>query len=193
MSATASRNHRTTRISRSLAAATALAAAALLAAGGTAQAASYDQPTATIWDGFGLSPNTYIANQGDNGQARLVMQGDGNLVAYYLPGGNPAAEYPTWASGTVGCGVQAVMRADGDLVVLNASGGLCWESGTAGHPEARLTLWRNGDLLISDACNSSILWERLPGTTYVTGQSHGALASPDSTESPYIIRPVPSC
>ncbi|MGW4381038.1 hypothetical protein [Kitasatospora sp. NPDC004531] len=168
----------------------ALAAASLLTAQGTAQAA-YDQPTASIWDGEQLSNNNaHIDNKGQYGTARLIMQTDGNLVAYYAPGNDFSRQQATWASGTVGCGAKAVMRTDGNLVVLNAAGGLCWESGTAGHPHARLTLWRNADVLITDACNITV-FERQPGITYVPGQARGPLISPSSVESPYVVLPPP--
>ncbi|MEV7777135.1 hypothetical protein [Kitasatospora sp. NPDC088351] len=182
---------RITRRLAGVAAATALAAASVLAAQGTAHAA-YDAPTASIWDDEQL-PNDgrHIDNRGQYGTARLIMQSDGNLVTYYAPGHDWSRQSATWASGTVGCGVKAVMRADGNLVVLNASGGLCWESGTGGHPHARLTLWRNGDLLITDTCNRT-LWERQPGITYVPGQTRGPLAGPASTESPYVVLPPPT-
>ncbi|MFF2042581.1 hypothetical protein ACFVVX_19345 [Kitasatospora sp. NPDC058170] len=167
-----------------------LAAVGVLAVQGTAHA-TYDAPTASIWDDEELrNDGGHVDNPG-NGTARLVMQPDGNLVAYYAPDHDWSRQYPTWASGTVGCGVRAVMRADGNLVVLDPSGGLCWESGTAGHPHARLTLWRSGDLLITDTCNR-LLWERQPGTSYVRDQLHGPIHTPDSTESPYVILPVPS-
>ncbi|MFD7641965.1 hypothetical protein ACFV4P_15055 [Kitasatospora sp. NPDC059795] len=169
----------------------ALAAAGVLAAQATAHAA-YDQPTASIWDGEQLSNNgAHIDNRGEFGTARLVMQSDGNLVAYYAPGHDFTRQYPTWATGTVGCGTKAVIRTDGNLVVLNASGGLCWESGTAGHPHARVTLWRNADVLITDACNRTV-FERQPGITYVPGQTHGGIITPTSVESPYVVLPPPT-
>ncbi|PJN26161.1 hypothetical protein [Kitasatospora sp. CB02891] len=172
-------------------AALALAAASVLTAQGTAHAA-YDRATVSIWDGEQL-PNTdaHIDNKGQFGTARLIMQSDGNLVAYYAPDNDFSRQQPTWATGTVGCGAKAVVRTDGNLVVLDASGGLCWESGTAGHPHARVTLWRNADVLITDTCNRT-LFERQPGITYVPGQTHGGLVSPSSVESPYVVLPPPT-
>ncbi|MFF0388138.1 hypothetical protein ACFYS8_05500 [Kitasatospora sp. NPDC004615] len=176
---------------RTTLAAVALAAASVLTAQGTAHAV-YDQPTATIWDGEQLTNNgAHIDNRGGFGTARLVMQPDGNLVAYYAPDNDFSRQYPTWATGTVGCGAKAVIRTDGNLVVLDANGGLCWESGTAGYPHARVTLWRSGDLLITDACNRTV-FERQPGTTYVPGQTHGGIYAPSSVESPYVVMPVPT-
>ncbi|MFJ5921167.1 hypothetical protein ACIQF6_01040 [Kitasatospora sp. NPDC092948] len=181
----------TVRATRGLGAlaAVALAAATVLTAQGTAHAV-YDQPTASIWDGEQLlaSNNGHIDNPGQFGTARLIMQRDGNLVTYYAPNNDFSHQQATWASGTVNCGAKAVIREDGDLVVLNANGGLCWESGTAGNPHARVTLWRSGDLLITDTCNR-VVFERQPGITYVPGQLHGGIISPSSVESPYVMLP----
>jgi hypothetical protein len=172
-------------------AAAVLTGACLVLSAGTAQA-TICVADSSIWDDETLLNNgAHLDNQGQYGTARLVMQSDGNLVTYYAAGNDFTKEYATWASGTVGCGVKAVMRGDGDLVVVNAAGGLCWESGTAGHPHARLTVWRNGDLLITDTC-MILLWERQPGQSYVSGQSFGPLANPASTESPYVIVPPPT-
>ncbi|MFD8598285.1 hypothetical protein ACFV1L_25100 [Kitasatospora sp. NPDC059646] len=186
----------TVRVTRKRGAA-ALAGAALaalltaLGASGTAHAV-YDRPTASIWDDEELPNNgAHLDNPGQYGTARLVMQPDGNLVVYYAPDHDFARQYPTWASGTVGCGAKAVIRSDGNLVVLDAGGALCWESGTAGHPHARLTLWRNGDLLITDACNRTV-FERQPGITYVPDQTHGPIFGPTSVESPYVVLPPPT-
>ncbi|GAA1951698.1 hypothetical protein [Kitasatospora viridis] len=181
-----------TRLGRLAKAAAAVLTGACLALSATAAQAATCPATSSIWDDATLANDgSHIDNQGQYGVARLIMQTDGNLVTYYAPGGDFTREYATWASGTVGCGTKAVMRSDGDLVVLNASGGLCWESGTAGHPHARLTVWRNGDVLITDTCDMT-LWQRQPGVSYVSGQSFGALATPDSTESPYIVLPPPT-
>ncbi|MFF4408356.1 hypothetical protein ACFY2W_11395 [Streptomyces sp. NPDC001262] len=101
-----------------LAASAVLAAAGLLATGGTANAAIDDAHT-TIWNDEPLYPGWHL----DNGPARLIMQQDGNLVAY-ING------YPLWDSKTVGCGAKAVMQSDGNLVVYAQDGHACWASGT---------------------------------------------------------------
>ncbi|MGW7002509.1 hypothetical protein ACWGCW_06705 [Streptomyces sp. NPDC054933] len=107
-------------------------------------------------------------NPGDSltsGSMRLLMQPDGNLVAYLKAGGSAALA--EWASGTSGHpGAYAVMQTDGNLVVYSPNGGpgiggMLWSSGTAGNPGAHATLQDDGNLVIyrqgtSDPGNS--LW-----------------------------------
>jgi surface antigen len=78
-----------------------------------------------------------------NGEYRLVMQGDGNLVEY-VSGGRAL-----WTSGTQGnSGAWAVMQTDGNLVVYNASGQALWNSRTQGHTGASLSLQDDANLVI---------------------------------------------
>ncbi|GHJ42947.1 hypothetical protein Cs7R123_02890 [Catellatospora sp. TT07R-123] len=69
-----------------------------------------------------LDPDQYLVS--GNGAYRLVMQGDGNLVAYG-PGG------PLWATYTAGR-ARFVNQTDGNLVVYPNAGGVSWASGTGG-------------------------------------------------------------
>jgi hypothetical protein len=63
----------------------------------------------------------------DNGQYKLTMQLDGNLVMYGPSG-------PVWSSVGAGgsycnnCGAYAIMQQDGNLVVYTASGSVLWAS-----------------------------------------------------------------
>ncbi len=83
----------------------------------------------------------------------LLMQSDGNLVAYLNTGAlqhGPAI----WASGTGGNpGAYAEMQPDGNLVVYRAgggpsTGGALWSSGTYGHSGAYTTLQDDGNLVV---------------------------------------------
>ncbi|MEV7280743.1 hypothetical protein [Streptomyces sp. NPDC093111] len=95
-----------------------LALAGTLAGSGTAQAA-YDPGTHTIWGDEPLYPGWHVSTD----YARLIMQGDGNLVFYRTQSaGDWSRATPMWASNTVGCGAKAVMRNDGRLVVYAADG-----------------------------------------------------------------------
>ncbi|MFD7236694.1 hypothetical protein ACFWAT_15510 [Streptomyces syringium] len=96
-----------------------LATTALLTTGGTAHAERNDS-AATLWNNETLTPGDHITN----GRARLVMQHDGNLVAY-------EGDAARWSTGTVGCGSRTVMQTDGNLVVYAPNGRTCWESHTA--------------------------------------------------------------
>jgi hypothetical protein len=86
-----------------------------------------------------------------NGQYRLVMQGDGNLVEY-----NPTWK-PVWASGTYGNpGDHAIMQTDGNFVVYSSTWKPLWASGTYGHPGAYLMLTDSGTLAI--VYRGSVIW-----------------------------------
>ena len=64
---------------------------------------------------------------GSGGNARMVMQGDGNLVLY---GPNYSV---VWMSGTNGHpGAHLVMQNDGNLVIYDGPTGI-WSTGTGGH------------------------------------------------------------
>ncbi|MEU9041836.1 MULTISPECIES: hypothetical protein [unclassified Kitasatospora] len=93
-----------------------------MASAGTAQAAT----------GYGASLSEpgilYQADYLSNGDTRLIMQGDGNLVLYR---GYPSAPYPVWsAPGSLGCGQKTIMQGDGNVVVYGANNRVCWASNT---------------------------------------------------------------
>lgn len=85
-----------------------------------------------------------------NGQHRLVMQTDGNLVLYRA---NGAAK---WASGTDGRSIAAaIMQGDGNLVMYDPNGAV-WASGTDGNPGAVLVMQDDGNLVIYTAAGQAI-------------------------------------
>ncbi|MEU1290468.1 hypothetical protein [Kitasatospora sp. NPDC005856] len=128
------------------AATTALALAGTVASTGTAEAAierNFDH--VSIWDDEPLYQGWYI----ESGSTRMIMQPDGNFVVYQF------GTSVKMATNTVGCGYKAVMQVDGNFVVYSANGGVCWSSGTYGHPHAKLTVttagtsgvyWSGGDI-----------------------------------------------
>ncbi|MFE9455127.1 hypothetical protein [Streptomyces sp. NPDC006739] len=83
---------------------------------------------------------------------RLVMQTDGNLVAYLRAGGSGSPA--EWSSGTYGHpGAYAVMQSDGNLVVYDQSvglgtGGALWSTHSSGHPGAYADLEDDGNLVV---------------------------------------------
>jgi Carboxypeptidase regulatory-like domain len=101
-----------------------------------------------------LLPNTTLsANQSlfsPDGQFKLVMQGDGNLVEY-------EGSTSIWASGTSGTGNYAVMQGDGNLVVYSSTNAVKWASGTSGNAGAFLQL-ADGGVLSVQAVNGGPLW-----------------------------------
>ncbi|MEV8603923.1 hypothetical protein AB0465_29090, partial [Streptomyces griseoviridis] len=75
---------------------------------------------------------------------RLVMQRDGNLVAY------DEENKARWASKTSGEGATAEFQDDGNLVVYDKEHRAVWASKTNGHENAVLTLRGDGNITISD-------------------------------------------
>jgi hypothetical protein len=121
------------------------------------------------------------ALQSASGRFTARMQGDGNFVLY------PAGQRASWASGTTGAGVGAVvtMQGDGNLVVYTAQGHPAWASGTAGRGPSMLVMQDDGNLVAyaaSGATWSSKGGRAAPPSTLAAGHSLGtrqSLRSPD--------------
>jgi len=78
-----------------------------------------------------------------NGQYRLIMQDDGNLVLY------DASNRPLWASNTDGKAVEkCIMQEDGNLVLYLYNGQPVWASNTDGKPGSFLVLQNDGNVVI---------------------------------------------
>ncbi len=128
----------------------------------------------TLWAPGLLISSALSAGQSlasPNGQFRLTMQSDGNLVEYSSAG-------VVWASGTNPAGASAVMQDDGNLVVYDGSGNALWASDTGGNPGAYLSLRNSGELSVVSATGVH-LWagpgELAPSWTLTSGQT---LSSP---------------
>ncbi|MGY0231882.1 hypothetical protein [Longispora urticae] len=100
-----------------------------------------------------------------NGQYRLVMQADGNLVQF-TGDADPRA---LWSSNTAGHpGATAVLQRDGNLVVRGADGAALWNSGTGGRPDGDHVLAVQSDAnLVVYAAGGAALWS--------TGRTNGLL------------------
>ena len=98
--------------------------------------------------GKSLAPGQSITSP--NGQFRLALQNDGNLVEF--DGASPA-----WAAGTNPGGTSAVMQGDGNLVVYNASHAPLFASDTSGNPGADLFLSDGGTLEVVSS-SGTVLW-----------------------------------
>jgi hypothetical protein len=138
-------------------------AVALFAALTIPQAAAANP--AYLWPGDALSAGQAIST----GQFRLVMQYDGNLVAYNQAG------RPLWASNT-SCTCYAAMQRDGNLVLyryripgLLPLYGAVWASGTVGQPGAYVVLQDDGNLVI----------KRGATPVWATGTVYSKLYAPD--------------
>ena len=118
------------------------------AASETAPGASEEQLLAGCLDT--LSLNKYLVSP--NGQNRLYMQGDGNLVLR-----NASTQKALWASGTNGKGaVKLVLQTDGNLVLYTSSGQPVWATNTVGKGSNALRVNDNGSLVLY--AGSAVVW-----------------------------------
>jgi len=106
-----------------------------------------------------------------DGRYELVLQGDGNLVAY-APGGRVLFSSDTWGN----AGAVFTMQADGNAVVYARDGRPLWDTGTWRDPGARLTVQDDGNVVLYRADDSaawSTGWDRSglrPGDELTPGQ-----------------------
>ena len=87
-----------------------------------------------------------------NGEYRLVMQHDGNLVLYRTK--NTVA---LWHSRTNGNpGARAVMQGDGNVVVYSTDNRPLFNTGTQNHPGSRLEVQTDGNVVIYNSTGSAV-------------------------------------
>lgn len=108
-----------------------------------------------------MAPGDFL--QSPDGQYRLYMQGDGNLVEYDAYG------TPIWAppppSQTMGNpGAYAVLQGDGNFVVYSPYGAPLWASYTQGNPGDYLALQDDGNLVIYSS-GWAPLWATMSGAS----------------------------
>lgn len=120
----------------------AVAASMLFAVPDTLATGSSDllQPGAQLGPGASLTSR--------NGEFRLVMQTDGNLVAY-----NRSSAL--WATRTHGQQLHAVMKRSGDLVVAEPGGKNVWSSRTS-DVDSHLVLQDDGNLVIYSSAGKAV-------------------------------------
>jgi serine/threonine protein kinase len=120
------------------------------------------KPKSTLQSGQFLQPGRRITSP--NRRYILLMQPDGNLVDYRLPG-----KHVVWQSGTSGdFGAYVVMQGDGDLVVYpqgqsapapGTPTSALWSSGTYGHPGATASILNNGNLVVRSGGSDQDVWK----------------------------------
>jgi hypothetical protein len=123
---------------------------------------------ASLQPGQSLTAGTTMRSP--NGAYTLTLQPGGDLV---LTKGTTRL----WSAGTTGTGNRLTVRADGNVVLLNASGAGIWSSATSGWTGAHLTLGDDGLLLLSQGVtpvwdHRGIRYDRLlSGQTLRAGES----------------------
>ena len=123
-------------------------------------------PTVTLSGTVTAAQNTYLyANSSiysPNGVYRLIFQTDGNLVLY------KNGTQVIWDTNTENCiptpyaAYTTRFQPDGNLVVYyTTTPGLqeiaVWDTNTQGHPNARLVVQDDGNVVIYDS-NNRVLW-----------------------------------
>lgn len=89
----------------------------------------------------------------NNGDFKLIMQGDGNLVVY-----RNSDNKALWSSRTHNNpGAEAVMQGDGNLVVYK-NGVALWSTNTHNNPGSRVIMQHDGNLVVYNPANRA-LWE----------------------------------
>jgi hypothetical protein len=130
-----------------------------------------------------LSSNKYLVSP--DGQNRLYMQGDGNLVLR-----NVSTQKALWASGTDGKGaVKLVLQTDGNLVLYTSSGQPVWATNTVGKGSNALRVNDNGSLVLY--AGSTVVWSAngsssLAANAPANGQlcASGTVVTPPPAPSP---------
>lgn len=113
-----------------------------------------------------------------NGNVRLWMQGDGNVVA--TKGVDPYA--PFWSVGATGANNRLVTQSDGNIVLYTAAGAPRWATNTSGNPGARLSVQNDGNLVVYSTAGKA-LWSS--GTRVAAPPAPiTALASGQCTSAP---------
>lgn len=101
---------------------------------------------------YSLTSGNYISTR--SGNYHLIMQGDGNVVLYFVtPGGTRTAGF------SHGKGGHLDMQNDGNLALYTSTGTWAWNSGTGGHPTDpgyKLVIFETGEMQILDAQNRMI-------------------------------------
>jgi hypothetical protein len=120
-----------------------------------------DPPLDALYSGIIMYPGQSI--ESTNGSYRLVLQYDGNLVAYSPKGA-------IWATGTNGKNAsELAMQGDGNLVLYSTNGAKLWATGTNGKGTSKLVIQGDGNLVVYNAS----------GPTWASGTEHNIYNTPD--------------
>jgi hypothetical protein len=88
-----------------------------------------------------------------DGHYELAMQGDGNLVLYWMNGASIG--HAMWSSETDGdTGDHALLQDDGNLVLLNPQGETLWSSNTSDAGCANLIVQDDGNLVLYNSTHA---------------------------------------
>ncbi|WP_433259910.1 S8 family serine peptidase [Actinosynnema sp. CS-041913] len=91
----------------------------------------------------------------ENGQFRLVLQPDGNLVLYATDGGQALWDSHTWGTDVT----RAVLQEDGNFVLYSAAGVARWHTNSWGTVADRLVV-QNDDNVVLYGPSHEVFWHR---------------------------------
>ncbi len=131
----------------------------------TASASAFSKDTLTV--GEQLGANEYL--QSNNGNYRLYMQGDGNLVL------RDAASNALWGSHTEGKGaVRVKLLGDGNLMMYGSASQTVWATGASSKGAVRALLRDDGNFVLYTSSN-------VPVWRTNTAQTDGGTTPPPSS------------
>lgn len=137
-----------------------IVAAVMLCTAALQASAAHSRPDKLL-GGEMLTSGEYLTSP--NGQARLQMRADGNLVLTRLTDGAQL-----WALGTVSPGAYAALQSNGNFAVFGSGGQLLWQTGTTNSPGAQLVTQSDHNLVLYST--STVRWAPLWNT--VTGNGN---------------------
>ena len=107
-----------------------------------------------------LTPGQFL----QNGNSKLILQQDGNLVLY-------RGTKVLWSTGTNKVAVRdAIMQGDGNFVLYRKDNKAIWASGTVGKPGSYLGLQADGSLSIFLVPPPVAIWTAKPRPVGVDSQ-----------------------
>ena len=139
----------------------------------------------TVWTG----PDSDQILTSDGTAYNLILQADGNLTIWAgIPEPTDPTSHTAWSSDSHGNASRAIMKDDGDFVVLDTNDQVLWETYTTGHPGSYVILQDNGSLVVYDPKNlplwaseatmkdiSESAYYSLIGTQQVSEQAAGVM------------------
>ncbi len=150
---------------------------AVALAAGVPGVAAADTGSSSLSSGATLSAGSSLVSP--NGQYKLAMQSDCNLVLY--KGGTWTWQTHTYGLGATGC--RAAMQTDGNLVVYTPANKALWASATDGSKGSVLKLQDDGNLVIYHG--SQAVWATMFGSPAYLADTFGAGAVLKSNEWVY--------
>jgi peptidoglycan/xylan/chitin deacetylase (PgdA/CDA1 family) len=128
---------------------------------GSVRTAAEDTPPEEPQDRLEVGEQLTVGQQltSSNGQYRLIMQGDGNLVVY------DALNKPLWSASSNGKGgSRVVMQGDGNLVIYRSDNTPVWHTQTNGSGANKAVMQDDGNFVLYQGTKA--MWSSKGGLIY---------------------------